>query len=204
MAFRLTFPLETFRARKRLRADFGQPRDKFNLSNDHYYEAAKEGAKHRVRQTFGQLVVQHAYPAQKLQLPFVCLQIIFLYFNLTTHSVSQFRTRLSKQEARSFHRPAMQFPVNLEVRFSKVRSAKKKKDKAGRKLGKGGDAGEALRRTADFSLKDSSNFVLWEFCVSGTILAIGCLLNHFPGGTSADCLEHWDGECACQLLSQEE
>lgn len=53
--------------------DAGQVRDKFNLSNDHYYEVAKDGGRHRVRQTFGQLVVEHAYPAQKLQLPFVRL-----------------------------------------------------------------------------------------------------------------------------------
>ncbi|KAH8119903.1 TAF1, transcription initiation factor TFIID, subunit TAF1 [Phellopilus nigrolimitatus] len=132
------------RPRKRTRVDTGHPRDRFNLSNDHFYEVSKEGGRHRVRQTFGQLVVQHAYPAQKLQLPY-------------------YKTRLSKQEARSFHRPALQFPSNIEIRFSKVRSAKKKKDKAGRKVGKGGDVGEGLRKTSDLTLKDSSNFVLWEF-----------------------------------------
>ncbi|KAI5121146.1 hypothetical protein M0805_007144 [Coniferiporia weirii] len=131
------------RPRKKTRLDVGQPRDRFNLSNDHYYEVSKDGARHRVRQTFGQLVVQHAYPAQKLQLPY-------------------YKTRLSKQEARSFHRPALQFPANIELRFSKVRTAKKKKDKAGRKIGKGGDVGEGLRKTSDLSLKDTSNFVLWE------------------------------------------
>ncbi|KAF8349699.1 TAF1 transcription initiation factor TFIID subunit TAF1 [Amanita rubescens] len=135
---------ETFRPRKRLRFDAGQARDKFNLSNDHFYEVAKDGGRHRVRQTFGQLVVEHAYPSQKLQLPF-------------------YKTRLSKQEARSFHRPALQFPSNIEIRFSKVRTAKKKKDKAGRKLGKGGNIGEGLRKTGDLSLRDTSNFVLWEY-----------------------------------------
>ncbi|KIM70364.1 hypothetical protein SCLCIDRAFT_1207703 [Scleroderma citrinum Foug A] len=135
---------ETVRPRKRIRADHVQPRDKFNLSNDHLYEVAKDGGRHRVRQTFGQLVVEHAYPAQKLQLPF-------------------YKTRLSKQEARSFHRPASQFPTNIEIRFSKVRTAKKKKDKAGRKLGKGGNVGEGLHRTSDLTLKDTSNFVLWEY-----------------------------------------
>ncbi|KAF8224254.1 atypical/TAF1 protein kinase [Tricholoma matsutake] len=135
---------ETVRPRKRLRAEVGPLRDKFNISNDHFYEVAKEGGRHRVRQTFGQLVVEHAYPAQKLQLPF-------------------YKTRLSKQEARSFHRPALQFPSNIELRFSKVRSAKKKKDKAGRKLGKGGNVGEGLRKTSDLSLRDTSNFVLWEY-----------------------------------------
>ncbi|KAJ7786552.1 TAF1 transcription initiation factor TFIID subunit TAF1 [Mycena metata] len=136
---------ETVRPRKRFRNDPGV-RDKFNLSNDHFYEVTKEGGRHRVRQTFGQLAVEHAYPAQKLQLPF-------------------YKTRLSKQEARSFHRPALQFPSNIQISFSKVRTAKKKKDKAGRKLGKGGNIGEGLRKTSDISLRDTSNFVLWEFSV---------------------------------------
>ncbi|RDB29477.1 putative transcription initiation factor TFIID subunit [Hypsizygus marmoreus] len=136
--------VETVRPRKRLRTDAGPVRDKFNISNDQFYEVTKEGGRHRVRQTFGQLVVEHAYPAQKLQLPF-------------------YKTRLSKQEARSFHRPALQFPSNIELRFSKVRTAKKKKDKAGRKLGKGGNIGEGLRKTSDLSLRDTSNFVLWEY-----------------------------------------
>ncbi|KAG7098967.1 hypothetical protein E1B28_000855 [Marasmius oreades] len=133
---------ELVRPRKRLRAEV-VPRDKFNLSNDQFYEVAKDG-RHRVRQTFGQLTVEHAYPAQKLQLPF-------------------FKTRLSKQEARSFHRPALQFPLNVEIRFNKVRTAKKKKDKAGRKLGKGGNVSEGLHTTGDLSLRDTSNFVLWEY-----------------------------------------
>lgn len=78
----------------------------------------------------------------------------------------KYKTRLSKQEARSFHRPALQFPSNIELRFSKVRTAKKKKDNAGRKLGKGGNVGEGLRKTGDLSLRDTSNFVLWEYSVS--------------------------------------
>lgn len=154
--------METVRPRKRLRADGGQIRDKFNLSNDHFYEVAKDGGRHRVRQTFGQLVVEHAYPAQKLQLPFVS----FEYTPTDRYSLlPQYKTRLSKQEARSFHRPALQFPSNIELRFSKVRTAKKKKDKAGRKLGKGGNIGEGLRKTSDLSLRDTSNFVLWEYSV---------------------------------------
>ncbi|KAF7290494.1 DUF3591 domain-containing protein [Mycena kentingensis (nom. inval.)] len=135
--------VETVRPRKGYRMN-QTVKDKFNLSNDHFYEVSKDGRMHRVRQTFGQIAVEHAYPAQKLQLPF-------------------YKTRLSKQEARSFHRPALQVPSNLEIRFSKVRTAKKKKDKSGRKLGKGGNIGEGLRRTTDITLKDTSNFVLWEF-----------------------------------------
>lgn len=44
-------------------------KDRFNISNDQAYEITRE--RHRVRQTFGQLIVQHAYPAVKLQLPWV-------------------------------------------------------------------------------------------------------------------------------------
>jgi hypothetical protein len=62
------------RPRKRTKADAVKTLDKFNLSNDAHYElSAKEGARQRVRQTFGQITVEHAYPAQKLQLPFVSL-----------------------------------------------------------------------------------------------------------------------------------
>ena len=59
------------RPRKRLRTDAGPqvPKDKFNISNDHTYEAIKDNR--LVRQTFGALEVEHAYPALKLQLPFV-------------------------------------------------------------------------------------------------------------------------------------
>lgn len=65
------------RPRKRLKADAAKTLDKFNLSNDAHYElSAKEGARQRVRQTFGQISVEHAHPAQKLQLPFVCRFLI--------------------------------------------------------------------------------------------------------------------------------
>jgi transcription initiation factor TFIID subunit 1 len=48
-----------------------QALDPFNLSNDRFYEVSKEHRR-RVRQTFGNLEVQHSYPAMKLQLPLVC------------------------------------------------------------------------------------------------------------------------------------
>jgi transcription initiation factor TFIID subunit 1 len=42
-----------------------------NLSNDKFYEVSREARLQRVRQTFGQLIVQHTIPAIKLQLPYV-------------------------------------------------------------------------------------------------------------------------------------
>ncbi|PWN49186.1 hypothetical protein IE53DRAFT_159988 [Violaceomyces palustris] len=114
--------------------------DPFNLSNDKFYEQTREH-RHRVRQTLGKLVVQHAWPATKLQLPF-------------------YKTKLSKVEARSFHRPAMQFPTNMPLTFSKTRSSKKRKDGAKRGAK---DPNEVLRTTRDLTLKDTGPFVLYEY-----------------------------------------
>lgn len=94
---------------------------------------------------------------------YVVRLLILRAFVLTT--TSQYKTRLNKQEARSFHRPALQFPSNVELRFNKVRSAKKKKDRTGRKVGKGGNVSEGLHKTADLSLKDTSNYALLEYSV---------------------------------------
>lgn len=166
--------LDALKSKKRLRTD-NAPKDKFNLSNDQQYEVSKEIARQRVRQTFQDLRIQHAYPAQKLQMPFVCI-ICGCFLPTPLMMLSQYKTRLSKQEARSFHRPALQFPNNIELFFSKVRTAKKKKDKQGRTIGRGGDVGEALKRTADLSLKDSSSFVLFEFsvCFNSSITSRYC------------------------------
>lgn len=113
--------------------------DPFNLSNDRMYELSKEH-RHRVRQTLGQLVVRHAWPAIKLQLPF-------------------YKTRLSKHETRSWHRPRIQFPSNMPITFSRVRSSRKSKD--GERKSK--DPSEVLHSTRDLTLKDASNYILCEY-----------------------------------------
>lgn len=112
--------------------------DPFNLSNDRMYELSKEH-RHRVRQTLGQLVVRHAWPAIKLQLPF-------------------YKMRLAKNETRSWHRPMIQFPSNMPIHFSKVHSARKKDGER-----KSKDPSEVLHSTRDLTLKDASNFVLCEY-----------------------------------------
>ncbi|WFD06705.1 hypothetical protein MVES1_002059 [Malassezia vespertilionis] len=113
--------------------------DMFNISNDRMYEMSKEH-RHRVRQTLGQLVVRHTWPAIRLQLPF-------------------YKTRLTKQETRSWHRPRIQFPVNAPITFSKVRTTRKSKD--GERRSK--DPSEVLRSTRDLTLKDASNYILCEY-----------------------------------------
>lgn len=57
--------------------------DPFNFSNDKEYAVTKD-TKKKIRQTFGLLEVQHAYPAQKLQLPFVRF---FLHLLLPSHDI---------------------------------------------------------------------------------------------------------------------
>ncbi|KAF9974475.1 hypothetical protein BGZ73_002099 [Actinomortierella ambigua] len=111
--------------------------DRFNISGDRFYEAHKEGRFHRVRQTFGQLVVQHALPAVKLLKPW-------------------YKNRLSKSELRSFHRPQIQLPLNTDIHFLRVKGSKKKKQK--RK-----ELGEVMRSSKDLTLRDHTNFVLLEY-----------------------------------------
>ncbi|KAI9018032.1 hypothetical protein CLU79DRAFT_866433 [Phycomyces nitens] len=114
------------------------PLNPFNLSNDRHYEMHLAGRLVRVRQTLGELIVQHALPASKLH-------------------PALYKTRLSKAELRSFHRPMMQLPVGSDILFSRVRvSKKKKKDK------KKGPP-EVLRTTKELTLKDNSPFVLMEY-----------------------------------------
>lgn len=84
------------------------------------------------------------------------------FFCLTAFD-EQYKTRLTKADSRAFHRPPLQFPSNVALTFTKVRSSKKKKDKSGRKIKK--SDGEALRTMGDISLRDTSNFLLWEYSV---------------------------------------
>jgi hypothetical protein len=120
--------------------------DPFNLSNDHLYSAAHGGAQQfRIRQTFGNIEVVHAGPAKSLQLPF-------------------YKTSLSKSEARSWRRPALQFPVGVSITFSKLKSNKD----AGRgksSVRTAADMAERLRSTKDLTLSEKGAFVLLEFSV---------------------------------------
>ncbi|CDS07510.1 hypothetical protein LRAMOSA01459 [Lichtheimia ramosa] len=115
------------------------PINRFNLSNDKFYDSHYTGRLVRVRQTLGQLVVQHATPALKLH-------------------PQLYKPKLSKAELRSFHRPHFQMPTNTDIHFSRVTksSKKKKKDK------KRGYV-DAFRTTRDLSLKDTAPYVLFEF-----------------------------------------
>lgn len=115
--------------------------DPLNMSNDGYYELSREQRQRIQRQTLGALVVQHTKTARKLQLPF-------------------YKTRLTKTEARSFHRPAMQFPINIPLTFSRVEKAGGKKD---RKRSAKENADEVFKSTRDLTLKEQGPFILYEY-----------------------------------------
>ncbi|PVU91182.1 hypothetical protein BB561_004526 [Smittium simulii] len=104
--------------------------DKFNLSNDLFYEALQEGKIQRVRQTFGQLVVNHSLPSVHLQMPF-------------------FKIKFSRFELRTWHRPRL-------ILFPKCSpfNQSNKSDVAGDSLC---DASEiTLKDSADFMLVEYS------------------------------------------------
>ena len=115
---------EVARPRKRMRVD-NLPKDKFNISNDQFYEVSKEGGRHRVRQTFGQLVVEHAYPAQKLQLPFVRLiPTLYLVYLFNSSNLVQ----NSLVETRGAVIPSSRSPISFEYRDSFQQSADSEKE----------------------------------------------------------------------------
>ncbi|CAG8462424.1 9352_t:CDS:10 [Ambispora gerdemannii] len=111
--------------------------DRFNVSSDVSYEPVSEGRDHRVRQTYGQLVVQHSLPALRLQMPY-------------------FKAKLTKSELRAFHRPSIQFSLDQEIKFSKVNTHKKHKSGINK-------IAEAMRNSKELTLKDNSNFILMEY-----------------------------------------
>jgi hypothetical protein len=121
--------------------DVGQMRwqlDKFNLSNDRYYDLHRVGKSGRVRQMFNKNSVQHSLPAVKLQLPF-------------------FKRYMSKSDLRSFHRPQMKIVPGEQWKFTRIKNLKKK-------LKGGKTITEVLGTVKDITVKDNSSYALFEFC----------------------------------------
>lgn len=110
---------------------------KFNISNDAAYDAMRENLQSRIRSTAAQLNIEHSGVASRLQHPF-------------------FRTKLSKSDARAFHRPPFTVKIDHEIHLSKMHSRKKKKDR-----GKG--IATVLALSKDLSLSDNTTGVLMEF-----------------------------------------
>lgn len=114
-----------------------QLRNRFNLSNDRAYDMLKENTQSKVRATIGNLSIDHSMPALRLQSPF-------------------YKVRISKPQARSFHRPSFVVKPNTTVHFSRMKIRKKKRDK-------GKPIKDLLAKTTDLSLGDSAQYFLMEY-----------------------------------------
>lgn len=65
--------------------------------------------------------------------------------------------------------------------------------------------GEGLHRTSDLSMRDTSNYVLWEFSVRcKPPVDVHDLPYRLVGGAPSNYFEFWYGEYPGQLLPQEE
>ncbi|KAJ3392724.1 hypothetical protein HDU92_008227 [Lobulomyces angularis] len=123
-----------------------QPTDKFNISDDYSYEVLSKKAASRIKQSFGPAKIQHALPALLLNSRY-------------------FKTKLSINDLRSFHRPNCKFPKLEDIKFSRVKGKKKdKKNKLKKQFGIGNfDILELMKSGKDISLKDTSKFILLEY-----------------------------------------
>ncbi|KAI4219386.1 MAG: hypothetical protein L6R36_008364 [Xanthoria steineri] len=110
---------------------------RYNISNDEAYDLLKENHQSKIRSNLGNPQVEHSLPAVRLQWPY-------------------YKTRLEKQEARSFHRPVMSFHKMEKILFSKPRHVK-------RKHLKGRDTHSLFGTTQDLSLGDNSSVLLLEY-----------------------------------------
>ncbi|KAI5290794.1 hypothetical protein KEM54_000422 [Ascosphaera aggregata] len=110
---------------------------RYNISNDEAYDMLKENHQNRVRSTLGNVAIEHSLPAIRLQWPY-------------------YKTKLARQEARSFHRPALSFFPNLPVAFRKPGFIKRKHQR-------GKDVKVLYDSTKSLSLADNSHVMLVEY-----------------------------------------
>lgn len=116
----------------------GKVIDRYNISDDWLYEKTKPRTG-RVRQTYGPASLVHSLPAVMLHPHY-------------------FKPLLHVKDLRSHHRPSIKFPLKENFTFSRLKVIKKKKLKEI-------DPAEMMKTPKDLSLRDTSQFVLVEYCV---------------------------------------
>lgn len=110
---------------------------RYNISNDQAYDMLKQNHQNKIRSTLGNATLEHAMPALRLQWPY-------------------YKTELAKAEARSFHRPALNFKSGQTCWFKNPSHVKRKHQK-------GKDAKELFDSTRSLSLGDNSSALLVEY-----------------------------------------
>ena len=110
---------------------------RYNISNDSAYDMLKQNHQNKIRNTLGNVTLEHAMPALRLQWPY-------------------YKTELAKAEARSFHRPALSFRPGQTVWFKNPTFVKRKHQR-------GKDVRNLYDSTKSLSLGDNSNALLVEY-----------------------------------------
>ncbi|KAJ5164131.1 uncharacterized protein N7500_005961 [Penicillium coprophilum] len=110
---------------------------RYNISNDQAYDMLKQNHQNKIRSTLGNVTLEHALPALRLQWPY-------------------YKTELAKAEARSFHRPAMAFRPGQTAWFKNPVQLR-------RKHFRGKDAKTVYDSTKALSMGDNSNVLLVEY-----------------------------------------
>lgn len=110
---------------------------KFNISNDKNYEVLKHNYNTKVRSQLSNLNIEHSVPSLRLQTPY-------------------YKIKLTKDEARAFHRAKFQVRQGTLISFSKLKVRKKKKDK-------GKTPQEIFSRTSDLTVADTGSIIAMEY-----------------------------------------
>ncbi|KAJ5923637.1 transcription initiation factor TFIID [Penicillium verhagenii] len=110
---------------------------RYNISNDQAYDMLKQNHQNKIRSTLGNVSLEHAMPALRLQWPY-------------------YKTELGKTEARSFHRPALVFRTGQTSWFKNPLHLKRKQQK-------GKDPKALYATTNQLSLADNSHVLLVEY-----------------------------------------
>lgn len=110
---------------------------KFNISNDKAYDILKNNYNTKVRSQLSNLNIEHSVPALRLQTPY-------------------YKVKMTKDEARAFHRPKFVVRPSSVVSFSKLKLRKKKKDR-------GKTSQEIFTKTSDMTAADSGSIIGMEY-----------------------------------------
>ncbi|VEU21187.1 DEKNAAC102044 [Brettanomyces naardenensis] len=110
---------------------------RFNISNDSAYDILRRNYHTRVRSTIGNLTIEHAPPALRLQSPF-------------------YPAKPSAKLLRRFHRPRFAVRSNTTMLFSRPKQRKRKRDR-------GKDASQLFLETGSLTAGDTAPLFFLEY-----------------------------------------
>lgn len=120
----------------------------YNMSLDAHYESKRKQV--RLRHGVGKIVLRHSLPAVRLEYPY-------------------YKTFLTREEARSLHRPQLTFPKAISLPVLPPRPVDAKAMKRMEKKGE-----YAITSQKELSLKDECSYFLLEYSVRPIRLFWSC------------------------------